>query len=320
MARQRRARDCGDRRGRSLTEVAILLSIRAGERFLAEQLDSLLDQRHRHWILYWRDDGSADGSARMLDDFADRTGRCVPHPPMAPMGVARSFLALLAAARAASHDFYAFADQDDVWLPCKLAVGVAGLSGVPADVPAMYCSGQVLVDNKLRRIGRSPALRRVPGFPAALTQNIATGCTVMLNAAAADLVLAGGPPVGTLHDWWCYLVVSAAGGRVIADPRATVLYRQHGENLVGAPAGLLGRGLAALRRGRRPFMGNLRRQVEALEGQADLLVPAARHDLAVISAALRGGWQLRLAALRLPGFRRQGWQENFIFRLWFCLG
>ena len=256
----------------------------------------------------------------MLRDFADRTGRCVASPPMGPLGVARSFLFLLAAARAAGHDFYAFADQDDVWLPGKLAAGCARLSAIPAGVPALYCSAQILVDRNLRRIGCSPALRRAPGFPGSLTQNIATGCTVMLNAAAADLVLAGVPPAGTLHDWWCYLMVSAAGGTVIADPAATVLYRQHRGNRIGAPAGLFGRGVAALRRGRRPFMSNLRAHVGALEARADRLTPAARRDLAVISDALRGGWRLRIAALRLPGFRRQGWLEDAVFRVWFCLG
>ena len=304
--------------------VAILFSTFQGERYLAEQLRSFSEQSHPYWTLYWRDDGSTDGSRQLVRAYAERSGRCVASPTKSRQGVTGSFLALLATARCARAGsgvtHYAFADQDDVWLPGKLAAGVAGLSAVPPDIPALYCSGQILVDRDLRRIGRSAALRRQPGFPAALTQNIATGCTVMLNAAAADLVLASAPPMETLHDWWCYLVVSAAGGRVIADPTATVLYRQHAGNLVGAPAGLFGRGLAASRRGPGPFMRNLRAHVGALEARADLLTPAARHDLAVIADALRGGLRQRLAALRLPGFRRQSWPEDAVFRVWFCLG
>ncbi len=301
-------------------DVAILLSTHDGERFLADQLRSFLDQSHSCWTVHWRDDGSADASVRMMRDFVDRTGRCVPHPPMARIGVARSFLSLLAAARATSHDFYAFADQDDVWLPDKISRATEALSAVAPGVAAIYCAGQILVDRDLRRVGRSPALRRVPGFPAALTQNIATGCTMMLNGAAADLVLATRPPAGTLHDWWCYLVVSAAGGTVIADPEPVVLYRQHGGNLIGAPAGLATRGLAVMRRGPRAFMVRLRLHVVALETQSHLLTPDARRDLAAIARALRAGVPGRLAALRLAGFRRQGLLETAVFRLWFSLG
>ena len=304
-------------------EVAILLSTYQGERFLTGQLRSFLDQSHARWTLFWRDDGSTDGSARLLREFADTAGHDVVCLPGSRKGAMGSFLALLAAVRAVAQtgtSIYAFADQDDVWLVDKLARGVAALATSAASVPAIYCAGQILVDRELRRTGRSARLRSLPGFPAALTQNIATGCTVMLNTAATDLVLASRPPADTLHDWWCYLVVSAAGGRVIADPEPVVLYRQHGGNLVGAPAGLLARGLAAIRRGPRAFMARLRLHVGALEAQPQLLTPAARRDLGVIARALRAGLPGRLAALRLAGFRRQGLLENAVFRLWFSLG
>ena len=88
----------------------------------------------------------------------------------------------------------------------------------------------------------------------ALTQNVATGCTVMLNRAAADLIAASRAPGATLHDWWSYLMVSAAGGRVLFDAAPVVLYRQHEANALGAPASFPQRALAALRRGPATFM------------------------------------------------------------------
>src|SRR5205823_6058969 len=114
-----------------------------------------------------------------------------------------------------------------VWLPDKLARGYAALAEVPPAVPGLSCARQILVDERLRPLGLSPRISREAGFPAALTQNIATGCTVMLNPAAAGLVAASHPPPSTWHDWWSYLTVAAAGGRILVDDAPSVLYRQH---------------------------------------------------------------------------------------------
>jgi Glycosyl transferase family 2 len=306
---------------RSATETAILLSVFNGERFLPAQLESLLAQTHRSWRLYWRDDGSADASAELLRAFAKgpAAGRVVEvRSPAGRLGVTLSFLTLLAAAPLG--DIIAYADQDDVWLPEKLARGVAALTGAPADTPTLYCARQTLVDANLAQIGLSFRLDRPPGFPAALTQNIATGCTAMLNRSAAALIARSHPPPTTLHDCWSYLVVAAAGGRIIADSEPSVLYRQHGGNVVGARDTLLKRACCALWRGPRPFMRVLRQHVAALAAEPDLLSPEAAGALAVIAEALSMPAWRRLQALRLAGFCRQTPLETALFRLWFLLG
>jgi glycosyltransferase involved in cell wall biosynthesis len=303
------------------SSVAILLSVHNGERFLLQQLDSLVAQTCRSWTLFWRDDGSSDDSTPILHRFstAQGSGRtCFAGSGW--LGVARSYLSLLATASTSSAAFFAFADQDDVWCADKLARGLAAFEGVPADTPAIYCARQVLVDAELHKLGESPVLRRAGGFPAALTQNIATGCTVIVNRAAAALVLSTTPPEGTLHDWWCYLVVAAAGGRVLTDARTVVLYRQHAGNVIGAPAGILRRALAALLRGRTPFMRLFRRHVAALQAHQELLSDTARAELAIVAAALAGGMADRFRALGLRGFRRQTWLEDLVFRVWFLCG
>jgi len=316
-----------DRPGTSVaaSRVAVLLSTYNGSRFLSAQLDSFLAQRHGAWTLFWRDDGSTDGTPAALSGFARRSGsgRCVQvSRPPGRVGVAGSYLALLRAAlpQLAQGDAVAFADQDDVWLPDKLARGMAALAKVPRGVPALYCARQVLVDAKLHRIGLSPAFVRPPGFPAALTQNIATGCTVLLNHAAAALVAGSQPPPGTLHDWWSYLLVSAAGGRVLTDDEPVLLYRQHAGNVVGAQRSRLRRALAAARRGPGPFMADFRRHLNGLAAHAELLTPAARRDICLLQHAIAGGPLHRLAALALPGLRRSHWSEGVLFRLWFVIG
>jgi glycosyltransferase involved in cell wall biosynthesis len=302
--------------------VAILLSTYQGDRFLPAQLDSLLAQTERDWTLFWRDDGSTDQSVALMEAFAAGAGqgRCVRvRDSTARLGASTSYLVLLANAVAAGATVIAFADQDDVWLPEKLARGRMALAEIPAEAPALYCARQMLVDAELNRIGVSLHPRRQTAFPAALAQNIAVGCTIMLNRAAACLVNASQAPAATIHDWWCYLLVSAAGGHLLIDDAPVVLYRQHDANLVGSPIGTRRRAIAAIRRGPSVFMGLFRAHVAALLQQAALLSPRARRDLRRIDAALCGGLRERLAVLTMPNLRRQTWHETLLFRLWFML-
>ena len=303
--------------------VAILLSTYNGERFLAEQLASLAAQTHRDWVLFWRDDGSTDGTSGLLRDFAagPAHGRSVQVDGGTRIGPTPSFLRVLSAAAAASFDAFAFADQDDVWLPDKLARGARALGLAPLDTPALYCARQVFVNEALSRIGISCRLRRAPGFPAALTQNIATGCTLMLNHAAAALVSRSRPPPGSHHDWWSYLLVAAAGGKILADDTPSVLYRQHGRNLVGAPPSMPRRALGALRRGPDVFMNVFRQQVVALAEQPHLLSDGSRDQVQAVAASLRGGVLDRMRVLRRTrGLYRQTWPETLLFRAWFLIG
>ena len=311
--------------GASGGHARILLSTYNGARFLREQLDSFRTQTCGSWSVLWRDDGSTDATVAMMTAFAAEVGpdRCRRlASPAGNVGPRESFLALLRAAvpSLGPQDAVAFADQDDVWLPDKLARGLAALGGEPPDRPALVCTRQVLVDAALAPIGESPQWPGKPGFPAALTQNVATGCTILLNRAAATLVAASRAPETTLHDWWSYLVVAAYGGHIVADPVPQVLYRQHGANAVGAPESRFGRARGALRRGPGAFMRIFRANLAALAAQPALLSETARADVARLQAALAGGIPARLGALRLPGLRRQTLLETLTFRLWFLLG
>jgi len=301
--------------------VAILLATYAGERFLAPQLDSLAAQEGVANTLLWRDDGSPDGTAAAVEAFAARQppGRVRRvTEPAGRLGAARSFLALLAAAPDDAACF-AFCDQDDVWRPGKLARAAAALAETAPGVPALYCGRQELVGPELEPIGPSPGIVRPPGFGNALVQNIATGCTVVLNAAARRLVLDAPPlPEGSMHDWWCYLLVTAAGGRVIWDAEPQLLYRQHGANAVGATASLPIRAWRALRRGPDAFLGLLGAHMAALE-QGARLSAEARAMLAALRPLHGPGPFRRLAALRRAGLYRQGTVEDLLLRLWVAL-
>jgi hypothetical protein len=197
---------------------------------------------------------------------------------------------------------------------------VDALRGLANEVPGIYCARQVLVDESLRRLGVSGPLRRPAGFPAALTQNVTTGCTVLLNQRAVALVARSKPPSVSLHDWWCYLVVTAAGGALLHDDEPTVLYRQHAHNTVGAPRSMPRRAVAAARRGPGVFMNVLRQHVAALLRQPHLMNAEAHRQVQMLDQALKGGPLRRLAVLHMPGLRRQTMPEMVGFWIWFLLG
>jgi hypothetical protein len=302
--------------------VAILLSIFNGEEFLDEQLRSYWAQTHHNWKLYWRDDGSTDGSVPMMRTFANAAGvgRCAHLAEDGQLGPADSFLSLLRVALRGEASYFAYSDQDDVWLPKKLAHAVAALNRVPGQQPAIYFCPRIPVDSDLQPVGKAPGLRRPPGFPAALTQNVIPGCCMILNRSAAQLIDSVQMPERTWHDWWSYLVVTANDGVVITGKFPDVLYRQHAGNLIGEPIGLWRRAVAALRRGRRPFLSLLWRHIAALRERPGGLPDKTYSTLETIIDASRGGLFARARALRLPGLVRQTWLETLVFRLWFLMG
>ena len=309
-----------------MDRVTILLSTLDGARFLPDQLRSLTRQSHADWRLRWRDDGSSDRTRAVLGEFSADVGpaRCAPlADDGGHLGIVGSFLRLLRAQLGAGEaaGVIAFADQDDVWLAEKLERGVRALAAVAPGRPALYCARQMLVDGRLRTIGLSPAVHLPPGFPAALTQNIATGCTVMLNDAAARLLASTPDPIaGALHDWWAYLLVAAAGGAILFDDIPVVLYRQHPGNAVGAAHSALRRGALALRRGPAGYMALLRGHVASLQAASAVLAPEPRRALDEVAAALAGGMAARWRALRSLGLARQTPWETALFWVWFLLG
>jgi glycosyltransferase involved in cell wall biosynthesis len=302
-------------------DAAILLATYNGESFLPGQLESLAAQRGDfRWRLYWRDDGSTDGTRAALLAFQSQ-GRDVREVTQDPgrLGAARSFRSLLASASTA--DIYAFCDQDDVWLPDKVRRSLEALADVPAHLPAIYCSRQHLVDAELRPVGLSQLPRRPLRFENALVQNVATGCTLALNDAARRLVLAAPTaPSSTLHDWWCYILVTGAGGRVIFDPEPTVLYRQHGGNLVGAQKSFMLRAGNAIARGPAQFMEAFKANLEVLSLAEALLHLTCQARVKQIRTALELSPPQRMAALARVGLYRQTVTEDALLKLWFLLG
>lgn len=301
--------------------VAILLSIYNGEAYLAEQLASFLVQTHTDWHLYWRDDGSHDNSRTIIEAFArtDGTGRCteiLTHEKR--LGTTQSFMALLQ--HAPLTPYYAFADQDDVWLPEKLEWALQHLTRSPRNQAHLYCARQFLTDEHLHIMGESSRIIRPPSLHNALTQNIASGMSIVFNKPLRNTLCDfSDPSPHAFHDWWALLVTCATGGSVSADARCALLYRQHRANSIGARTSLGKRALGALRRGPQAFLQAFESNIAALQRYQESLTPESRALLHDVSNAYSRTERLSIL-WRHPTLRRQGFLENIIFRLWYLSG
>lgn len=316
-ARQTQLHDWPQRSPAGRRRVTILLSTYNGAAFLENQLNSFLAQKNAEWRLVWRDDGSSDATRAIMAGFARKAGaeRCLESASSGPhLGAAASFLQLLTENLDAP--FFAFADQDDRWLPDKLQRAL-GFFETEDRTPALYCARQIITDDHFNHPALSMKFKGRPGFPASLTQNAATGHTILMNQAAARLVSTIPLAQASTHDWWSYIVVSACGGRVIYDEVPSTLYRQHAKNMIGSQVRTVSRAMAALQRGPGIYMTMLRRHVERLYEYRHLLPPHTVAILQSIRDGVGGGLAERVTALRCPYFTRATALETLLFRLWF---
>jgi len=218
----------------STPHIAILLCTYNGEQFLKAQLDSISAQDYENFSIWVSDDGSKDQTMSILKKyqahFKKKKLAIISGPQM---GFARNFLSLLCNSKILA-DYVSFADQDDIWPPNKLSRAVNHLKTLSNAVPTIYCSRTYLIDETGNSIGLSPLFRKTPSFSNALVQNIGGGNTMVLNKAALSLLRSVGIKPIVSHDWWCYLLITGAGGTLIYDPTPTVHYRQHNHNLIGS--------------------------------------------------------------------------------------
>ncbi|TGD74096.1 glycosyltransferase family 2 protein [Mangrovimicrobium sediminis] len=286
-------------------DVAVLLCTFNGGRYLQEQLESLSRQTHPRWTLYPADDGSSDATLSILEQWSPAGPAVVKPVRTGPgRGHAANFLSLLCAQDVCG-DYFAYADQDDVWDADKLARALQRLTAVPASLPALYCARTRSIDSHGEVCGESPLFSRPPAFANALLQNIGGGNTMLMNAAARELLLAAGPVDVVSHDWWTYLLVTGAGGEVIYDPQPCLSYRQHGDNAVGDA-----RGLGARLRRYRGFLrgrnaGWYERNLSALRANIELLTPRNRELLQQFEKLRCSHLPGRIGALRASGVYAQ---------------
>jgi glycosyltransferase involved in cell wall biosynthesis len=298
--------------------VNILLSTHNGQSYLPDLLASLLGQTHRDIHITIRDDGSTDSTYRLLSDWACARANVTltRGDRLGPVG---SFFELLSSVDPAC-GYYAFCDQDDVWLPSKIERAISSLEREGDGAPLLYCSAVEYVDSELRHLGYSKVPKYI-NFSNALVENIATGCTIVLNRQAKELVARKAPSRAVMHDAWCYLVISAFG-RVIYDSKPGVRYRQHGSNVLGAGANGWQRFMRRTRRIVRGEAHNLGYRAQAAEFHQQYASLLRSTKLRMLQDFVDADGRLLKRAIYASrmSLRRQASSDTAMLRLLILLG
>lgn len=223
-----------------MDRIMVLLATYNGSKYVGQMIDSVLAQNYDNFHIILSDDGSKDDTASILEAYACAHPDKITHyrSGMRFGNAQDHFMHLLQQ----FHDapYIMFCDQDDYWHPDKMRKTLSKMQEIEKrDLPAMVHTDLQVVDGELALMDPSfMHFSKLQGDRLALNQllvqNVVTGCTMMLNRALAELACSHLPKDKILmHDWWLALIAAAMGSAGYLN-EATIDYRQHGNNVVGA--------------------------------------------------------------------------------------
>ncbi len=272
-----------------MNRINIILAAYNGEKYIREQIESILKSNYKNWKLWIFDDGSADGTHRIVEEYVLRYPdkiifRCNP----SNKGVIRNFLEGVQTAADYNNsiqedeavvadedcetetvtDYYMFCDQDDVWMSDKIDKTIMQMKKEERkygqDIPVAVFTDALVVDINLNILNRSfykcnKLDTRKVDLPHIMMENKLIGCTVMFNESLRKLMHTQ-PANARYHDWWVALI-AAAFGHISFLPSATLFYRQHGGNVVGS----------------RNFIDYIKDRISSLPKQREVIYKTARQ-------------------------------------------
>lgn len=206
--------------------VQIFLSTYNGEKYIIPQIESLLAQKDVEVSILVRDDGSTDGTIDILKKY-EKKGVLTFYQGK-NMGYAKSFLHLLTNNKEA--DYYAFCDQDDVWLPDKLIRAIEKIR--KNEGPSLYTSTLKRVDENLRFLGMQSFKNLKITLGAEFTRHRLAGCTFVFNKDLYNIIKNAYyiKNLNCSHDKLITILCLAINGKVIFDKNSYILFRRYGTN------------------------------------------------------------------------------------------
>ena len=212
--------------------VTVVMSSFNGEKYIKEQIDSILSQKHCKVSLLVRDDGSSDATITILQQYENKGQlKLLQGENLKP---AKSFLEALK--YSGETDYYAFSDQDDIWLDDKLNAAINVLEKMDNNKLNLYCSNLTAVDNNYNILtSRLLPEQIVSNYKELLVRSPHIfGCTCVFNKKLRDFIVDRELPKNLImHDLWIALIASSMGN-LYYDSAAYIMYRQHGNNHTGA--------------------------------------------------------------------------------------
>ena len=299
--------------------VAICMATYNGEKYLGEQIESLLKQTYQNWVLFIRDDGSKDHTLDVAKQYASAYEDkivLIEDPTLTGGSAKRNFTTILSwVTQRYCFNYFMFADQDDVWLETKIERCLQCLKEHEAvsNIPLLVHTDLKVVDRDLNVLGESffayRALRpEVADLRHLLVQNNVTGCAMMWNKALNDLLDIQRDGMA-MHDWWIALTASAFG-KILSIKEPTILYRQHGGNVVGATRvntlGFIVRRLLGENHVRYTFHIAVEQAAAFLSSYEGLLDPEQKRVVRTFAELYSHSKLKRLAIILKESFLKQG--------------
>lgn len=209
--------------------VCIILSTYNGKKYVCQQLDSIFQSAEDMDIfLYVRDDGSKDDTIQILEEYGKKNNVEIKIDAGENAGSARSFL--LAIRNCPKADYYAFCDQDDVWLPKKISTAVQQIGDT--EQPVLWCSDYQVTDADLNVILPSALKQPIQDDVRSMFYNNVPGCTMVFNWALMQKMRMIEISEIRMHDIMA-MNVALITGEIYFEKNPFVLYRQHGDNVLG---------------------------------------------------------------------------------------
>ncbi|MBV9988356.1 MAG: glycosyltransferase [Chitinophagaceae bacterium] len=239
----------------ALPAVAVLMATYNGEKYIVPQLDSILNQHGVSVQLYIRDDHSTDGTIAIINEYRQRYPNVFLLPAAAgQLRVTKNFYSIVRDIDLETADYMGYADQDDIWLPEKLATAIAAMKANNADC---YASNLLRGDADGNIIRNNSLLSRFTDYVLNDKTNhhrrfdhyfeaASAGCTLVLGKTAALYFqqrirkIYERVPVDASHDWSTYAITRLHGFRWFIDRASYIIYRQHSQNAYGANTGMSG--------------------------------------------------------------------------------
>ncbi len=204
-------------------KVVILMSTYNGEKYIADQLMSLINQTYQNIKIIIRDDGSKDHTTEILREFS-KNNKNVFVEEGNNLGFINSFFKLLEIADNDA-DYYAYCDQDDIWMEDKIERAVYLLNNTNKNKPALFFSNSDYYDSNMNFIA-SADKNKVYNFRNSLVECVTQGMTMVINNTTRRYIIQNIPKNCLYHDWWTYMICSGFG-EIIYDSKSLVKYRRH---------------------------------------------------------------------------------------------
>lgn len=299
-----------------MAEIAIIMATYNGEKFLREQIDSILANSYKDYEIHICDDGSTDDTESIALAYHEQyPNKIYFHKNEKNLRVIKNFLVNTKKVEA---QYYMFCDQDDFWLPYKIEHTIEFMKKTEAgnqNIPTVVFGDAKMVDGDL--VEYHPSFQRLNNLDTSkldlchlAMENKLIGCTVMFNRALWEYI-DNFPEKIKMHDWWIALI-GASFGKVAYLDEPLLLYRQHGDNQIGGVGEMeyIRQNITKLREQRQALYDNCRQAKDFVNNYRDRLDENRVKLLDIFGDIPKQNWLVRRYQAFHYGFTKTGIVRN----------